>query len=117
MIQRMLALAAATFAARVAVIPVLREHANAPRRPAAEVTTGERSAAHNDSLSDATSSLMPVPRSVRWDTGRLQLDAASRIAITGTGNDRLRRGVQRFHTRLARRLGVALTPVTVKHAD
>lgn len=117
MIHQVLALTAATIATRAAVIPTSSEHANVPLRGAVAATVRDRSAARSDSLRDAASSLLPVPRSVRWDVGQLRLNATSRIAITGASNDRLRRGIQRFRSRLERRLGVALPRVTDKHSD
>lgn len=61
--------------------------------------------------------LMPMPRSIDMDQGRLRIDSGFSVAVTGYSDARLTRAVRRAMERLARRTGITLadsgTPDTV----
>jgi hexosaminidase len=61
-----------------------------------------------DSEPPTTLKLMPVPASIRVDSGRFVIDSSFSAAITRYRNARLRRGVERALRRLAARTGVTL---------
>ena len=62
----------------------------------------------------ATLDLMPVPRSLaaRAGGGPLTLDSSFSVAIVGTRDGRLQRGVTRMVSRLAHRTGLVLRPAS-----
>lgn len=71
-------------------------------------------------LADSTRGLLPVPFRVVWENGRLRLDSGLAVRIEGpAGDERLRRGVERFGrdagllTGLAVRTGVGGLTVRV----
>jgi hexosaminidase len=56
-----------------------------------------------------TASLMPVPASFQWGSGRLALDSTFTIAVRGHSDARLLGAVARMVRRLENRLGVSVT--------
>src|ERR1051325_11106697 len=58
--------------------------------------------------------LMPMPRSIDLEQGRLRIDSAFSVAVTGFTDDRLTRAVKRTMGRLARRTGITLADTSVR---
>lgn len=56
--------------------------------------------------------LMPVPASLRFQQGRLDISNTFRVAITGYSDARLQAGVARFLRRLEGRTGLELSPLS-----
>jgi hexosaminidase len=54
--------------------------------------------------------LMPVPSSVQFGEGRLNITDAFKVAITGTSDARLQAALDRFRRRLQGRTGLTFTP-------
>lgn len=65
-----------------------------------------------DADSTVTRRLMPVPASVSFEPGRLQIDSAFTVVIRRFHDGRLERGVNRALLRLERRTGVDIPPVS-----
>jgi len=60
---------------------------------------------------DSTRGLMPVPATVRWETGRMRLDSLVMVGVDGPKEDgRLARGVTRFMRRAEQQTGLILRP-------